>query len=165
MMAPGVAWDICWAIGGRVGQPVQPSCTAAAFRGLGTGGNSQQLLVLRCAKSNGTFAPSGWTLSAIPTGVKNSMFLVFIRPFHILASPTASGEISPAKKDAGVLPAARWSMKHTIVYSAQPISLYITFHRGKLSVSFPAHCPFPYPRARPRQTKIQDRGMFLPRLP
>ena len=57
MMAPGVAWDICWAIEERVGQPVQPYRTAAAFRCLGIGGNSQQLLALRCAKSNGTFAP------------------------------------------------------------------------------------------------------------
>jgi hypothetical protein len=57
MMAPGVERDICWAVGERVGRPVQPSCTAEAFRCLGIGGNSQQLLVLRCAKSSGTFAP------------------------------------------------------------------------------------------------------------
>jgi hypothetical protein len=56
MMAPGVERDICWAVGDRVGRPVQPSCTAEAFRCLVIGGHSQQLLALRCAKSNGTFA-------------------------------------------------------------------------------------------------------------
>jgi len=56
MMASGVERAICWAVGNRVGRPMQLSGIAQVFRGVLIGNHSHQLLALRCARFNSTFA-------------------------------------------------------------------------------------------------------------
>ena len=100
-----------------------PSLTARSPRWLDTIGNTNRSEEIACS-----WSLYGHFISLLP---------------HCLG-----GRLALQRRMPGFCLAARWSCKHTIVYSAFSRFLCINVPPGKTQRwGFPAHCPVPYPQS------------------